>query len=185
MRVLLDRLYALALGLAAACLVVIALLVGAQLAGRLYDMGRKLLGLPLSGFIVEGLPEICGYLLAGASLLALAGTLKSGNHIRITMLLQAVPSGARRALEIVAHALGLAFCAFATYALLALTLESIRFKEVSYGLVPVPLALPQAVMTLGMAIMLIAVGDEFARVLTTGRPSYSAAEDAISLGKEG
>lgn len=185
MRFLLDRLYALALGLAAACLVAIALLVGVQLAGRLCDMALKLLGLPLTGFIVEGLPEICGYLLASSSLLALAGTLKAGAHIRITMLLQAVPNGLRQGLELIAHVLGIAFTAFATFSLLSLTLESIRFKEVSYGLVPVPLALPQSVMTLGMAILCIAVCDEFLRVIRSGRPSYSAAEDAISLGKEG
>lgn len=185
MRLLLDRLYALSLGLAAACLVAIATLVGAQLAGRIYDMGLKVLGLPLSGFIVEGLPEICGYLLAASSLLALAGTLKAGAHIRITMLLQAVPSALRKGLELLAHGLGLAFTAFATWSLLSLTLESIRFKEVSYGLVPVPLALPQSAMTVGMAILFIAVCDEFVGVLQRGRPSYSAAEDAISLGKEG
>ncbi|MFS8036869.1 TRAP transporter small permease [Xanthobacter sp. AM11] len=185
MRLLLDRLYALALGVAAACLVTIALLVGAQVTGRLYDIIVRLFGLPLSGFIVEGLPEICGYLLAASSLLALAGTLKAGAHIRITMLLQATPPAFRRALELVAHGLGIALTAFATYSLLALTLESIRFSEVSYGLVPVPLALPQSVMTLGMAVLCIAICDEFFTVLRRGRPSYSAAEDAISLGKEG
>lgn len=185
MRAALDRLYALTLGLAALSLVAIALLIGAQLAGRLYDMALQFLGRPLSGFIVEGLPEICGYLLAASSLLALAGSLKAGAHIRITMLLQAVPAGLRRALELVAHALGIAFTAFASWSLLSLTLESYRFNEVSYGLVPVPLALPQSVMTLGMAVLFIAVCDEFVQVARRGRPSYSAAEDAISLGKEG
>lgn len=185
MRLLLDRLYGLALGVAACCLVAIAVLVGAQVAGRVYDIFLHLFGLPLSGFIVEGLPEICGYLLAASSLLALAGTLKAGAHIRITMLLQAVPSALRRVLELVAHLLGIALTGFATWSLLSLTLESIRFKEVSYGLVPVPLALPQSVMTLGMAVMCIAICDELFTVLRSGRPSYSAAEDAISLGKEG
>ncbi|TCT05124.1 TRAP transporter small permease [Aquabacter spiritensis] len=185
MRTLLDRLYGTALFLAAACLALIAILVGAQVLGRVYDMILKLFGHPAYGFIVEGLPEIAGYLLAGASLLALAGTFKSGAHIRVLMLLQAVPAGGRKAFEVLAHVIGLGLSGFATWSLLALTLESIRYKEVSYGLVPVPLALPQAVMTLGLAILTIAFLDELLHVLRTGRPSYSVSEDAVTLGKEG
>ena len=62
---------------------------------------------------------------------------------------------------------------------------SLRFNEVSTGVVRVPLAYPQAVMALGAAILTVALIDEFVIVLTRGRPSFRAAEDAITLGKEG
>ena len=86
-RACLDKLYAATLWASALCLVAIALLVGAQLAGRLLDGALALLHLPRTDFVILSLDEICGYLLAGASFLALAGTLKAGAHIRVTMVL--------------------------------------------------------------------------------------------------
>ncbi len=87
MRRFLDELYRLTLWASALCLVAIALLVGAQLAGRLLDGALALLHLPRTDFVILSLNEICGYLLAGASFLALAGTLKAGAHIRVTLVL--------------------------------------------------------------------------------------------------
>src|SRR6266581_1736957 len=85
MRRALDRLYAFALWLAAGCLLGIAVLVALQIAGRLLDGTLVLFGLSRAGLIVPSLDEIAGYLLAAASFLALAGTLKAGAHIRTTM----------------------------------------------------------------------------------------------------
>jgi hypothetical protein len=49
----------------------------------------------------------------------------------------------------------------------------------------VPLVYPQAAMALGALILTIALVDELFIVARRGRPSFRAAEDAISLGKEG
>ena len=87
MRRILDNLYRATLWASALCLVAIALMVGVQLAGRLLDGALALLHLPRTDFVILSLNEICGYLLAGASFLALAGTLKAGAHIRVTMVL--------------------------------------------------------------------------------------------------
>ena len=69
MRRLLDKLYAATLWGSALCLAAIALLVGAQLAGRLLDGTLALVHLPRTDFVILSLNEICGYLLAGASFL--------------------------------------------------------------------------------------------------------------------
>ena len=87
MRRFLDKLYESALWASALCLVTIALLVGAQLAGRILDGTLALMHLPRTDFVILSLAEICGYLLAAASFLALAPTLKAGAHIRVTMAL--------------------------------------------------------------------------------------------------
>ena len=94
MRRFLDTLYRATLWLSALCLAAIALLVGAQLAGRILDGTLALLHLPRTDFVILSLDEICGYLLAAASFMALAGTLKAGVHIRVTMLLGALSEGA-------------------------------------------------------------------------------------------
>jgi TRAP-type C4-dicarboxylate transport system permease small subunit len=86
----LDTLYRAALWASALCLVAIALTVGAQLFTRLLDGALALLHLPRTDFVILSLNEICGYLLAAASFLALAGTLKAGAHIRVTMVLSSL-----------------------------------------------------------------------------------------------
>jgi putative tricarboxylic transport membrane protein len=93
-RRVLDELYRITLWLSALCLCAIALLVGLQLAGRLLDGTLALLHLPRTDFVILSLNEICGYLLACASFLALAGTLKAGAHIRVTMVLAALGEAA-------------------------------------------------------------------------------------------
>jgi len=185
MRRYLDTLYRVTLWLSALCLVTIALLVGAQLAGRIIDGTLALLHLPRTDFVILSLDEICGYLLAAASFMALAGTLKAGAHIRVTMVLAAFNEGARRYVEL--FAFGFAACAagYMTWHLAQFAWTSFRFNEVSTGVVRVPLAYPQATMTLGMLILTIALLDELVTILARGRPSFRVAEDAITLGKEG
>jgi TRAP-type C4-dicarboxylate transport system permease small subunit len=185
MRNALDRLYRVSGWLAALCLVVTALMVGAQLLGRIADAVMRLAGGRPYGFIVEGLAEIAGYLLAASSLLALAPALKAGAHIRVTMLLSALGARARWAFELGAVGASLAFAAYMAWRLLLLMVDSWRFNEVSYGLVPVPLAYPRAALFVGLLIFTVALADELATVARRGQPSFAAAEDAISLGKEG
>ncbi|HVZ50573.1 MAG TPA: TRAP transporter small permease [Pseudolabrys sp.] len=185
MRRVLDHLYQAALWAAALCLVAIALLVGIQLAARILDGALALAHLPRTEFQILSLNEICGYLLAGASFLALAGTLKAGAHIRVTMLLSALGEGARRYVEIWAFGFGAAASAYMTWNLASFAWVSFQFNDVSSGVVRVPLCYPQAAMALGAFVLTVALIDELIAVITRGRPSFRQAEDAISLGKEG
>ncbi|MCC6946540.1 MAG: TRAP transporter small permease subunit [Bradyrhizobiaceae bacterium] len=185
MRVFLDRFYGLALYLAAACLVLIAALVGAQVLGRTYDVLLMLFGNRPYGFLVPSLAELAGYLLAAASFLALAGTLKRGAHIRVTVLLSSVSERARYFFELWALAAGAVFVAYACWHLALFSSDSLRFKEVSYGIIPMPLWIPQAVMAFGVLALLIALIDEFFITLRRGRPSFRTGEDIVSGAKEG
>jgi TRAP-type C4-dicarboxylate transport system permease small subunit len=185
MRLLLTRFYSLTLWLAAACIVAIAVLVGLQVAGRIFDLLLKLAGRPPYGFLVASLAEIAGYLLAATSFLALAGTLKRGAHIRVTMALGALPPRARFAFELWALAAAAALAAWMSWSVARLAYDSIRFGEISYGLIPVPLAIPQTVMALGLVALLIALLDELAFTWRHGHPSFRAGEDALTGLKEG
>ncbi|HTQ82862.1 MAG TPA: TRAP transporter small permease [Pseudolabrys sp.] len=185
MRRFLDTLYRVTLWLSALCLVAIAVLVGAQLGGRLLDGALALVHLPRTDFVVLSLDEICGYLLAGASFLALAGTLKAGAHIRVTMVLAALGEANRRIVEIFAFAFAAFASGYMTWHLANFAWISFRFQEVSTGVIKVPLGYPQASMALGTLILTVALIDELVCVVTRGRPTFRAAEDAITLGKEG
>ena len=185
MRTFLDKLYSGSLWLSAICLVLIASMIGAQLAARVLDGALKIVGLPVTGFVVLSLAEMAGYLLAAASFLALAGTLKAGAHIRVTMVLAIFSEGTRRTIEIFAFAFAAAASAYMSWQFVNFAWVSWQFNEVSPGVIRVPLVYPQAAMAVGALILTIALIDEVFIVLTRGRPTFRTAEDAITLGKEG
>jgi TRAP-type C4-dicarboxylate transport system permease small subunit len=184
MRRALDTLYRSALWASALCLLTIFLLVGAQLAGRLLDGALALLHLPRTDFVILSLAEISGYLLACASFLALAGTLKAGAHIRVTMVLGLLGERARRLLETWAFALAAGVAGYTTWQIGSFAIVSYQFGDVSPGVLPVPLWIPQAAMALGAAILTISLIDELVTIIRHGRPTFRTAEDAITLGKE-
>lgn len=174
----LDALYAGAAVAAAACLVAIAALVSAQVIGRLADAALRALGQPRYGFLIPSLAEIGGFLLVAATFLALASTLRHAVHIRVNLLLQTLPAQPRRVLQVVALALSAAMAGYAALQAVDFTLDSLRFGEVSYGIVAIPLVLPKAAMTAGLAIFTIALLDDLAAALAGRPPSFETAEAA-------
>ncbi|MDJ0931140.1 hypothetical protein [Breoghania sp.] len=100
MRKALDALYRLPAGLAALSLVAIAVLVVIQVAGRVIDGARSVLGFEPLGLLVPSLAEIAGFLLVSTSFMALASTLRNADHIRVNIMLQQVPYSVARFLEI-------------------------------------------------------------------------------------
>jgi TRAP-type mannitol/chloroaromatic compound transport system permease small subunit len=184
MRRFLEALYAGTLWASALCLVTIAAAVGAQLAARILDGALAMVHLPRTDFVILSLDEICGYLLGAASFLALAGTLKAGVHIRVTMALSAFGERVRHVMEIWAFGFSAVASAYITWNLGSFAYVSWRFHEVSSGVVRVLLAYPQAVMALGAAVLTVAIVDEFVLVCRTGRPTFRVNEDSILLGKE-
>jgi len=184
-RQVLDTIYRATLWASALCLAAIAVMVGVQIGARLLDGALSLLNLPRIDFVILSLDEICGNLLAAASFLALAGTLKAGAHIRVTLVLSALSAAGRHIMEIWAFGFAAVACAYGTWQLIDFAWVSFRFNEVSNGVIKVPLFIPQAAMAAGALILTVALLDEFVIVLRGGRPTFRAAEDAISLGKEG
>ena len=63
---------------------------------------------------------------------------------------------------------------------------SLRFHEVSSGVIRVPLVYPQAAMALGaLSFSQSPSSTSCSSSPARGRPTFRAAEDAITLGKEG
>jgi TRAP-type C4-dicarboxylate transport system permease small subunit len=184
MRTALDWIYRSALWLSALCIVAIAVIVGLQLFGRIVDKVLELLGLPAYGFVILSEAEIAGYLLAAASFLALAGTLKANAHIRVAMLLTTLGEGARRWAEMWALGFSFAFSAFMTWHIGTFAYYSWKFNEVSPGLVAVPLVYPQAAMTGGALLLAVAFAEELLTVMRGGRPSIHESNEVHALSKD-
>jgi TRAP-type C4-dicarboxylate transport system permease small subunit len=124
------------------------------------------------GFHVPGTDAYAGYLMAAAGFLALAHTLKKGEHIRVTILIGRLKGRARRALELwaLAAAAGLAGL-FAWYSA-RLVWQSHLFHDISTGNDATPLWIPQLAMAAGTLILFVAFVDELV-LAARGRGSFA------------
>ena len=148
MRKLLDVLYDSAAALAALFMIGLLAMVLLSIFGRQFN------------FYLRGTDAYAGYLMAGASFLALAHTLKKGEHIRVTLILGLLRGSARRGLEIWSlTASSLLSMLFAFYSC-RLVWQSLLFDDISTGNDATPLWIPQLGMAIGTVIFAIAFADE-------------------------
>ena len=166
MRRLLDALYDGAAWLAA--LFMIALLVAVLLS----IAGREL------HFHVRGTDAYAGYFMAAAGFLALAHTLKRGEHIRVTLLLSALGPRARHALELFAHAVAVGLSGLLAFYACRLAWQSRQFNDISTGNDATPLWIPQLGMAVGTLVLLIAFVDEWV-IEWRGRPAKAAGGEML------
>ena len=164
MRALLDRLY-MAAGYAAAFFMVATLLmVVAGIADRALALGWR------------GTDMYAGYAMAACGFLALAHTFKRGEHIRVSLLLQAASPRMQRAMEIWSlFAASLLAAAFSFYAF-KLAWQSWDFHDVSTGNDATPLWIPQVSMAVGAVVLLIALLDDLLLELRGKRVVRASAE---------
>ena len=98
--------------------------------------------------------------MAAAGFLALAHTLKRGEHIRVTVLLSVLPASARRGVELWAHAAAVALSGLLAFYACRLVWQSRLFNDISTGNDATPLWIPQLGMALGTLILFVAFVDE-------------------------
>jgi TRAP-type C4-dicarboxylate transport system permease small subunit len=165
MRRALDLLYDGAAWLAALFMVGLLVMVLLSIAGRQLH------------FHVPGTDAYAGYLMAGAGFLALAHTLKRGDHIRVTLLIGALRGGARRALEVWALAAAAALAALLAFYSGRLVWQSRLFNDISTGNDATPLWIPQIGMAVGTSILVVALIDELVLELR-GRRSHMVPDEA-------
>ena len=128
-------------------------------------------------FYLRGTDAYAGYCMAAASFLALAHTLKRGEHIRVTLILQHVPKKAHYALEIWCYLVATLIAAAIAYFSCHLAWQSYSFHDVSQGADATPLWIPQLTMAAGSVVMFIAFLDDFVCLLS-GRPNLPQAANA-------
>ena len=148
MRTLLDRLYSAAGVLAALFLIGTLVMVLIGIAGRLLN------------FHVPGTDSYAGYCMAAAGFLALAHTLKRGEHIRVTLLVEHLHGRAQRALELWALGISTLLAALLAFYSVRLSLQSWQFNDISTGNDATPLWIPQLTMAVGTVILLVALVDD-------------------------
>jgi TRAP-type C4-dicarboxylate transport system permease small subunit len=128
-------------------------------------------------FHVPGTDAYAGYLMAAAGFLALAHTLKRGDHIRVTLLLQVAGPRLHKALEVWALAAATLLAALFAFFAARLVWHSHAFNDVSTGNDATPLWIPQIGMAVGTAVLLVAFVDELVLELR-GRRIAAAGDEA-------
>ena len=109
---------------------------------------------------LRGTDAYAGYCMAASGFLALAHTLKKGEHIRVTLILNAAKGRARRALELWSLSAATALAGLFAFYSVKLSVNSLQFNDISTGNDATALWIPQIAMGVGAVVLLIAFVDE-------------------------
>ncbi len=164
MRRFLDAIYLSAAALAALFMVGLLAMVLLSIISRQFQ------------FHVPGTDAYAGYFMAASGFLALAHTLKRGEHIRVTLVINMLKGRWKRGLEIWAlGAATLLALLFAFYSV-RLSWQSYTFHDISTASDATPLWIPQIAMALGTVVLAIAFIDELVLEIRGRRALQNPAE---------
>lgn len=127
------------------------------------------------GWRTGGFEDIVSWMTAAAAFFGMAHTFKHGDFVRVGLLLESLPAGARRGFEILSLIIGALFTGYLAWAVSNYVLESFRFQEMGTGLIALPLWIPQLSIVIGAILFFLAMLDELVCVLMGARPAYVTA----------
>lgn len=159
-RAFLDGLYVAAGYLAGLFLIVIFLLMMGL------SIGRQI------GVNIPAGDDFTSWAMAAMAFLGLAHTFRSGEMIRVGLLIDRLQGRTRWWFEMFSLVLGLGFVLYFTWNAVQLTYDSFRFNDMAQGVLAVPLWIPQLGYSGGLVILAIAFVDEFIHVARGGEPRY-------------
>lgn len=165
MRKTLDRLYFGAAVLGALFIVAIGMLICVQVIGRQI------------GVQVKGADDLTAWSVVAAGFLPLAYTFRNGRHIRVTLLIDRA-GRFRPAMQLIVLVVGLFFTGYLTYSSIDMVWDSVRFDDLTQGLINIPLWIPQISIPIGASILCIAILDDVVGLVFGKAPSsMRAAKD--------
>ncbi len=181
MRRWLNSLYRVSFWFGASCIAMICLLVVCQVFLNLVDRLSTLLTGSAIGLTIPSYADFTGFLLAAASFLSLAHTLREGEHIRVVLLISRLPGKLHNLIEIWCIGLGLAISLYFAWYTAKLIHESYSYHDLSSGMIAVPLWIPQSAMFLGLIILSVAFLDELVTVCRGNGASYAEKGETLLM----
>jgi TRAP-type C4-dicarboxylate transport system permease small subunit len=164
MRSLLNRIYDSAAALAALFMCAMLVMVLMSIIGREFN------------FHIRGTDAYAGYCMAASGFLALAHTLKKGEHIRVTVLISRFKGAWLKGLELWALGMASFLASLLAYYSIRLSWQSYTFHDISTSNDATPLWIPQISMALGTVVLAIAFIDELILEILGKRVALSSDE---------
>jgi TRAP-type C4-dicarboxylate transport system permease small subunit len=164
MRAFLNRIYDSAAALAALFMCLMLVMVLLSIAGREFN------------FHLRGTDAYAGYCMAASGFLALAHTLKRGEHIRVTVLISRFRGTWLKGIELWALGMATFLACLMAYYSIRLSWQSYTFHDISTSNDATPLWIPQIAMALGTLVLAIAFIDELVLEWLGKRVAFSSDE---------
>lgn len=145
---------------------------GAVLAGVLLVLVAALTLVPIAARLA-GLPahswdEVATFCMAGSAFMGLACTWRAGAHIRMELIVSRLKGPAARTVEALALAITLAASLYFAWFAVQFTWLSYTMNDLSQGLLPIPLWIPQSAMVLGLVLLCAAIAESLVDALRGG-----------------
>lgn len=152
----LNGLYALNACLAALCLLAILLLTLSQMLAR------------WTGNVLVGASDYAGYCMAAASFFGFATALNHGYHIRVGIVLNALPKKLKHWLNTICFIIGAAVMWYFVWFAGRFVYWSWKFAEISQSEDKTALWIPQMAMLIGASVLAIALTDHLLSLIVNG-----------------
>jgi len=151
-------------------------LSGVFLIGTLLTVLASILGRLHPMFDLAGADAYAGYCMAASAFLALAPTLRRGEHIRVTLLLHHLPTSSQRVLDMVCHGVAVILSASLAWFSIRLVLQSREFVDISTGMDATPLWIPQLGMAIGTTLFALAFAVDLVLLLRGETPGATGGQ---------
>ena len=137
-----------------------------------------------TGLLVPSYAEFTGFLLVAASFFSLAYTFRASGHIRVTLVLRYLGVSPRRWVECFCLLVGASLTGYFSWYAFRLVWDSFQFGDLAFGMIPLPLWIPQSAMVLGSVALFIALLDDLVRAIAGHSVSYGDINDFPGPNKE-
>jgi TRAP-type C4-dicarboxylate transport system permease small subunit len=144
-----------------------------SLLGIFVFIGGEIVSRNIFGVATHFSWDMAGYLMGTCFLFSCAAAMKGGSHVRVTALLEIVPRGLARVLELFSCIVGFAICIMLSWALIDMAwLSGLRGSTAATAF-RVPLVYPQSALAAGAVLLTLQCAAQFLRLkrgeeLTTG-----------------
>ncbi|MEV4610330.1 TRAP transporter small permease [Neorhizobium sp. LMR1-1-1.1] len=128
-------------------------------------------GRPL-GIDVPAGDDFASWAMAASAFLGLAHTFRSGEMIRVGLLIERMTGPTRQLFEVVALLIGSAAAVYFAWYAFDMNRTSWAFNDLAQGVIAMPLWIPQIGFSGGLIILAVAMVDELVHVLFGGLPRY-------------
>lgn len=173
----LNTLYTISGAIAASSIGLIMIIVLSQVTLNFVDWILARVAGQSLGLLIPSYATFSGYALASATFFGLGYTLRKGGHIRVTLIVRSLPDRLQRFFEALTSLIGAGIGSLLTFYMIEHAYDAWRFGDMSFGLIAVPLWMPQCILIAGSAIFTIACLDTFAETLACPDGSSAFGED--------